>query len=83
MLLVMIISQITVLVLTIISQFFSKVDDSIEISEIHTKFGLTCRIVTVILTVITIILLSIVFIYLSKVSIEKHKEHTRRRENME
>lgn len=83
MVLIMIIAHIAVLVLTFIEKYYSKVDDAIDIRELHSNFGMTCRLITIILTVFTIILLSIVFIYLLMISIKKYREHARRRGNIE
>ncbi|XP_034116578.2 uncharacterized protein LOC132785060 [Drosophila nasuta] len=83
MLLIMIITHIAVLVLTIIDQYFNEVDDSINLTEIHTNFGMTCRLLTIVLTTFTIVLLVVVFIYLCIITVQKQKEQARRRENIE
>ncbi|KAH8311870.1 hypothetical protein KR044_008332, partial [Drosophila immigrans] len=79
MLLIMILTHIGVLVLTILDQFFSDVDDSINRHELYSNFEMTCQLLTIVLTVFTILLLVTVFIYLCVITIQKHKEYARRR----
>ncbi|XP_034486022.1 uncharacterized protein LOC117790634 [Drosophila innubila] len=83
MLLLMISAHIAVLVLTFMAQYYSKVGESIDLYEIHSNFGMTCRLITIILTVLTIILLSLLFVYLLVISVKKYQEHMRRRANIE
>ncbi|KAL7724651.1 hypothetical protein ACLKA6_008652 [Drosophila palustris] len=78
MLLIMIAAHITVLVLTFRYQYYSKVDETIDLYEIHSNFAMTCRIITIVLTFFTIILLTMTYrqhlcIYLAGVTRKNKK----------